>query len=779
MAEELIGTIERITFYNPESGFCVLKLDSDSDTPQEAHDREGLVSVVGVMPELIDGERARFIGKWVENPTYGRQFKAEMTFPMPLQHKEGVVRYLKDNVHGVGEKIAERIYDHFGADTISILDRNPSRIQEVPNLPHNVRDSIIETFSTDRAKRQILVFLQGLGMTANLAMRIFETYNTSVVHILTQDPYQLADDLRGIGFKKADMIAQKLGIEPHSDKRIRAGLSYALSQLSQEGHVFAPRELLIQTTCQLLGIPDYQSLAQEVLDNQIRLRELVAETVLDEQGNSIDAVYLSPFHRNEEDVAIRLQRIAKVPSKFAGNVAQTNLKHLLQNITNMNDVHLSAQQEDAVISALLSKISILTGGPGTGKTTTLKMLILALEILEIDYLLATPTGRASKRLSEATERPAVTIHRLLEFTPELWGFNRNEENPLQTQFLILDETSMLDLWLFSKVLSALPSDAHLLLVGDVDQLPSVGAGNVLKDVINSGIAHVTRLKTIFRQESNSYIINNAHRINSGEMPNMDNQSDDFYFFNAPSPDETLRLVLDIVKNRLPNKFGFNPVLDVQVIAPMYRGGAGVDALNSALQEALNNNFRLAKLKIGTRLLRVGDKVMQTKNNYAKEVFNGDIGFVRLINETTRTAVLLIDGKPVDYDYEELEEQIIHAYCISTHRSQGSEYPVVVMPLLRQHYMMLQRNLLYTAVTRAKKMVVLVGDKQAVWMAVNNNKVSERYSALVYRLGLEYPQEKPENPLMSLSPEELEELINDTKNRFPSLFDYEDDFEEPS
>ena len=450
-----------------------------------------------------------------------------------------------------------------------------------------------------------------------------------------------------------------------------------------------------------------------------------------EDGTEVEAIYLPMYHSAEKAAAERLRDLAWMGSPIKDELRTVDWREFLEDLATENNVTLSDQQQDAVQSALANKVSILTGGPGTGKTTTLQMVIHALEALDFEFALASPTGRAAKRLSEATERPASTIHRLLGYIPGE-GFDHDEDSPLDVDMLIVDESSMLDLLLFNDLLKALRPEAHLMLVGDVDQLPSVGAGNVLRDVINSGVAHVTRLDTIFRQDEGSHIVVNAHRINHGDAPIMDNNSHDFYFFGENDPVRAAELVVDIVRKRLPEKFKVDPIDEVQVIAPMYRGPIGVHALNEALQRTLNGDKRVAEKQLSGRLFRAGDKVMQTRNNYDKEVFNGDIGRIAGIDFDHSTLEVIFDGRYVDYDFIEADE-LIHAYCISTHRSQGSEYPVVVMPLMTQHYMMLQRNLLYTAVTRAKKIVVLVGSKRAVHMAVQNNKVAERYSGLLQRL----------------------------------------------
>ncbi len=727
--EQLTGMIDRITYHNDDNGYTVLRLLPEGQVPMFARSGD-VVTVVGVMPQFNEGERAQFGGRWVEDPRYGYQFKCETAVPLPVETAYGIVRYLADTVFGVGEATAKRIYDHFGSNTLYILENNPERIHEMRSLKPNIRENIIEAFQGERERRRVMVALQGYGISSSFARRIYEHYGLEAIAIVRDDPYQLADSedgVEGIGFKRADAIARSVGIPHDSPKRLRAGLRYTLAQLALDGHTFVPREILLRHTAELLDVEETDTLA-ELLSEQVQQETLRVETLF-YQDRKVDAVYLPMYHHCETMVAYRLRQLSRVPSRLMEIATKRDWRKLLAHLSQKNNVSLSEQQQDAVRAALTSKVSVLTGGPGTGKTTTLQMVIHALEALKCSYALAAPTGRAAKRLAEATGEEASTIHRLLGVTSE--GFEHDHENPLPVDMLVLDETSMLDLILFHHVLKALKPTTHLMLVGDVDQLPSVGAGNVLRDVIQSGVAHVTRLKQIFRQDKKSYIVVNAHRINDGEMPFTDNQSDDFFFFSASSAQEAAALVVDIVKNRLPNKFGVNPLDDVQVIAPMYRGAGGVDALNAALQQELNSGYGLAEKRIGERIFRKNDKIMQTKNNYEKEVFNGDIGRIYSIGNDGLAA--LIDGRAVEYSLEEAREQLIHAYCISTHRSQGAEYPVVVMPILTQHYMMLQRNLLYTAITRARKIVVLVGDRRAIQIAVQNNKIATRYSGLLARL----------------------------------------------
>ncbi len=728
--EVITGTIERVTFYNQENGYSVLKITPEGNYPGAAA-RDGTVTVVGSMPELAPGESVEFSGTWVNDSRWGQQFRAEMVRPVTPSTEEGIVNYLASGiVKGIGPVTAKKIVNHFGKDTIKILDRDPQRIEEVPTLKSGLAKALVQAWSENHSQRSSLIFLQGYGVTSRMAVRIHNAYGGETVSKVQEDPYRLADEVFGIGFIKADVIAQKMGVQPDAAIRIRAGLHFALNRLAQDGHTYAPRPLLLQTAAELLKVDQTERL-DEALDSEIARGELVRDTMPDHDGTPTPAVYLPLYFHSEEGSAELLHHLATSPSGMAVVWKKKDWPEFLRELAKQNNVSLTEQQQGAVKAALTSKVSVLTGGPGTGKTTTLQMVINALLHEKRTFKLASPTGRAAKRLGEATGQLASTIHRLLGYAPD-GGFEYDEDHPLDTDMLIVDESSMIDLVLFYNLLKAIRPHTHLLLVGDVDQLPSVGAGNVLRDVIDSGLAHVTRLETIFRQSEDSLIVVNAHRINHGEAPHMHNKSSDFFFFREEDPEQAAELVVDIVTNRLPTRFGVNALDEVQVIAPMYRGAVGVDALNTALQTALNGGERQAEKKLAGRTFRAGDKVMQIRNNYEKEVFNGDIGRISGIDFDDNQLEVIIDGRYIYYDFTEADELTL-AYCISTHRSQGGEYPVVVIPLLTQHYMMLQRNLLYTAITRARKMVVMVGTQKAVHIAVTNNRVAERYSGLLPRL----------------------------------------------
>lgn len=733
MQENLQGAVERVTYYNEDSGYSVLKVQPSQRYPQ-AQARDGTVTVVGVMPQLQEGQEAQFSGEWVNDQRYGRQFRAQQVMPIAPSTEEGIINYLSSGiVKGIGPRTAQKIVDHLGAKTIDILDSEPKRLYDVPALKPALANRLIKAWDKNRATRGNMIYLQGLGISAKMALRIDREYGPQTQRIIESNPYQLAEDVFLIGFKKADQIARGMGVKVDDRRRLQAGLHYALDQLAREGHVYAPNAALLDKASDLLDVEDRQAL-NVALEEQLMAGKLAKDRLHDEgQIQPVEAIYLPRFFRAETAAAQKLRLIASSPSLIAKAHQQTDWPAFRKQWREENDVSLSHQQQSAVQAALTSKLSILTGGPGTGKTTTMQMLIDALRQKdECRFALASPTGRAAKRLSEATGQKASTIHRLLGYSPENGGFEHDEDYPLPADMIIIDEASMLDLQLFNNLLKALLPTAHLLLVGDIDQLPSVGAGNVLRDVIASGIAHVTRLDQIFRQDDSSHIVSNAHRINQGQQPYTDNASKDFYFFNISDPEKAAAMVVEIVKTKIPERWDIDPMREIQVIAPMYRGAAGVNSLNARLQNELNSDARLANVKIGDRIFRVGDKIMQTRNNYEKDVFNGDIGFIHSIDRDDNTLQTAMDGAYVAYHFSETDD-LMHAYCISTHRSQGSEYPVVVMPILTQHYMMLQRNLLYTAITRAKQLVVLVGTRQAVWRAVSNNKVAERHSGLLQRL----------------------------------------------
>jgi exodeoxyribonuclease V alpha subunit len=747
MSEQLRGTVERVTFYSEETGYSVVRLSvtGQRDPSGQASGR-GLVTVVGNLPEVQPGESLRLEGEWTTHQQYGRQFKVERCQQVLPATVEGIKKYLGSGlVKGVGPVTAARIVQRFGADTLHVLDEEPRRLREALGVGKKRAAAIAKAWEEQKHIREVMLFLSSHGVTTGLAVKIYKTYGDDALSVVQSDPYRLARDIWGVGFKTADKIARDLGLPPDAPSRVQAGVAYALGQQADEGHVYAPEPDLTKEAAELLEVPpELVAGAIEALDcEEIVHREtLVYPPPLssppfhggDRGGASVRetrAVYLAPFYYSEIGVTNRLRALVKSPATRLLPFRSVDWDTLLAQVTRGSDVELSAEQREAVRAALTHKVTVLTGGPGTGKTVSVRTVIGALEALGCRYALCAPTGRAAKRLSEATDRPAKTVHRLLEYSP-LDGFRRNEENPLDVDCLIVDESSMLDLLLTNHLLKAVDPAAHVLFVGDVDQLPSVGAGDVLRDIIGSDRAAVVRLTTIFRQAADSGIVVNAHRINRGEFPFL-NEYGDFYFFSKEDPEEAADLLVDVVVQRVPEKFGFDPLEDIQVLAPMYRGACGVSNLNARLQEALNPALpQKPERRLGGWLFRVGDKVMQIRNNYLKEVYNGDIGKITDVDTEGQTLTVSIDGQAVVYDWGEADE-LVHAFAVSVHKSQGSEYPAVVIPVLTQHFLLLQRNLFYTAITRAKRLVVLVGTRRAIAIAVKNSKVRERHSGLSVRL----------------------------------------------
>lgn len=717
--DSLSGSVERITFYNPENGYTVLRLRPEVSRGQRIPglSYDGLTTVVGNLPELSPGEHLRLTGLWDTHPKHGTQFKAEVCEQDLPATVAGMESYLGSGmIKGIGPKMAERIVERFRKATFDIIEQQPERLLEVSGIGPDRTRKIIAAWHEQKQVKEIMLFLHSHGVSTNLAVKIYKTYGDKAIETVQRDPYQLERDIYGIGFKTADRIAQALGLPPEHPSRIEAGIVFALNEMINDGHVYAPHDMLGGRAIELLGVaPELIPPALERLAGADRIR---VELIPHSGGNGLPVIYLTPLYFGEKGVAERLKALAGTPG--------TALQSVFPNH------ELSTEQQTAVQVALQSPLSILTGGPGTGKTTCLKALIAALENQHKVFALASPTGRAAKRLSEATGHPASTIHRLLEPNPTL-GFKRNEANPLDVDFLVVDEASMLDLLLTNHLLKAIKPGTHLLFVGDVDQLPSVGAGDVLRDIIASGVAPVTRLTTIFRQAAGSQIITNAHLINQGKMPLISKDSQDFFLFPAEEAAQAADWVVQVVAERIPQKFNLDALRDIQVLAPVYRGPAGVTVINERLQEKLNPaSPNKPERRLFGITYRAGDKVMQTLNNYEKDVFNGDIGFIRAIDLIDHTLTVDFDGKIVSYDWNEVDELAL-AYAISVHKAQGSEFPAVVMPIVPQHYMLLQRNLLYTAVTRARSLCVLTGSRKAINMAVRNNKVAQRFTALEWRL----------------------------------------------
>ncbi len=723
----LRGTVERITYYNPENGYTVLRLRAAH--PVTGMARDGLITVVGELPELSPGEHLELTGQWKTHTRYGRQFVAEKCRQTLPATAEGIRRYLGSGlVKGIGPGLAKRIVAAFGAQTLEILDRHPERLQEVPGIGPKRAARLRTAWENQKHIRNIMLFLHEHGVTTGLAVKIYKTYGDQALEVVRQDPYRLAEDIHGVGFKTADKVARALGLPENHPSRLQAGLIYALNRAAEEGHTFLPREELLKRAAALLGQPKdaleaaLHALAVEgrvVVTNvplpEVRLTK--AKGVGEPQAEYHTAgVYLPAFHTAESGIAERLRVLLEAPSRLPRREPPRL------------SASLTTRQAEAVRMALKHPISVLTGGPGTGKTTTVQALIAALNTWRVPYALTAPTGRAAQRLAEATGRDASTVHRLLGYKPGQ-GFQHHPANPLPVDFLVVDEASMLDTVLTYHLLGALSPGSHLLLVGDVDQLPSVGAGDVLREIIALPEVPTTHLDAIFRQAADSLIVVNAHRINRGKMPLFPKDAKDFFFFPAQDAQEAADWVVDVVTSRIPRRFGLRAPHEVQVITPMYRGPAGVYALNARLQEALNPPApNKAERSLFGQMFRVGDWVMQTQNNYDFAVFNGDLGTIIALDTMQQTLIVDFGGRKVRYDWSEAD-QLMLAYAISVHKAQGAEFPAVVVPVVTQHYVMLQRNLLYTAVTRAKSLCVLVGQKQAIALAVKNDHARARYTAL--------------------------------------------------
>jgi exodeoxyribonuclease V alpha subunit len=736
--ESLTGSVERITYYNSENGYTVVRLRPERSTKAGAAavGRDGLVTVTGNLPELSPGEHLRLSGRWMSHPKHGLQFQVEI-----CEQALPCYRCWYSPLSGIRAREGNRSSSGrtdcglFGSQTFDVIEKHPERLREVPDIGLKRTQQIAAAWDEQKQVKEIMLFLHGHGVSTNLAIKIFKQYGQQALPVVQSDPYRLARDIFGVGFKTADKIARALGLPIDHPSRIEAGVIYTLQDMNDAGHVYAPHTELVERAAGLLELPK-EPLPAAI--ERLSIQGRVVQEYLPPAGSAADgehelAVYLASYYEAETGTAQNLRRLAGSRA-LPGLVVQTRL-----NLFGSND-NLSAEQAMAVEIALTAPVSVLTGGPGTGKTTCIQSLLTALEAAGKRYALASPTGRAAKRLSEATDRPASTIHRLLGFSPGE-GFKFNAANPLPIDLLVIDEASMLELPLAHSLLKALRPGTHLLLVGDVDQLPSVGAGDVLRDVIASGMVPVIRLTAIFRQAAGSLIITNAHRINQGQMPffepdaNSDPRSNpaDFFLFPAESPDEAASWITDVVCERIPRKFGFDPRDHVQVLAPMYRGACGVNALNERLQAALNPpDPQKPEKQLFGQVFRVGDKLMQVQNNYDKDVFNGDIGLMVGLDPMEHSLAVSFDGKQVLYDWSEAD-QLVLAYAVSVHKSQGAEFPCVVIPLVTQHYLMLQRNLLYTAITRAKELCVLVGSRRAIGIAVRNNAVSQRYTALSWRL----------------------------------------------
>jgi exodeoxyribonuclease V alpha subunit len=706
----LEGVLDRLVFASDASEFIVGRMN--------VRGRRDPVTIVGLLPKPRPGETLLLHGQWEFDKKFGEQFRFETAEARVPSTVQGIEKYLSsDLIKGIGPEMAKRITAVFGEKTLDIIEKKPEKLRNVPGIGPVRAEKISEAFVEQKSIRDVMLFLQTHGVSTTYAYKIFKRYGNKSAHVVRENPYVLATDIRGIGFRSADRIAGSIGIDMRSPLRANAGILHVLDTAQSEGHVYYPLTTLLQKARELLGIDNH------TLEKCVK--NLAAEgTIVIE---SEDRVYLAAMAARENTVARNIRELM-VAARFLPGI---KIDVAIQWVQQQQGLTLSEAQCQALHAVIEYKVLIVTGGPGTGKTTLLKSLIEILERKRLRVLLCAPTGRAAKRLAEATGREARTVHRLLEYSPSEGGFQRGPSHPLEAEAVVVDETSMVDISLMYYLLGAIHPQTTLILVGDADQLPSVGPGNVLGDLIESGKIHVVRLQTVFRQASESMIVVNAHRINQGLLPTPTGESNalsDFYFIEKDDPDECVRLIKEMVSNRIPGRFGFDPVNDLQILSPMHKGSLGTENLNRELREVLN--------PYGTKIrgdrFRVGDRVMQTRNNYDKEVYNGDIGRIENYNAEEEEAVIEFDGRPVIYHISELDE-ITLAYAVTIHKSQGSEYPCVIIPMTTQHYVLLRRNLLYTALTRGRSLVVVIGSLKALQMAVENRIVEPRFTHLAAKI----------------------------------------------
>jgi len=709
--EVLAGLVERVTFHNAENGFCVLRV--------KARSHRDLVTVVGHAATITAGEWLTASGTWLNDVNHGLQFKAQFLRTSAPTTVEGIERYLGSGmIRGIGPVYAKKLVKAFGDKVFDIIEAAPDKLREITGIGAVRAKRITDAWAEQKIVREIMVFLHSNGVGTARAVRIYKTYGADAVQVMSENPYRLARDIRGIGFKTADAIAMKLGIEKTAMIRVRAGISYALTQAMDEGHCGLPADQLGPLAEDLLEVP------RHLIDAALEL-ELQDGSVIADQVDGTPCIFLAGLHRAEHTIAHRLASLKQETLPWP----QIDADRAIPWIEGKTGLELAASQRDAIRLALSSKVTVITGGPGVGKTTIVNSILRILAAKQMEMLLCAPTGRAAKRMSEATGFEAKTIHRLLEVDPKAGGFKRGPDNPLSCDLLVVDETSMVDVLLMQALLKALPDHAALLIVGDIDQLPSVGPGQVLADIIQSDAIPVVRLTQVFRQAARSRIVTTAHRINQGSVPDLSKPEgdSDFYFVEANEPETAVARIVELVKTRIPSRFQLDAIRDVQVLCPMNRGGVGARALNVSLQAALNPAQDRKVERFGWTFAP-GDKVMQLENDYDKEIYNGDVGYVEDVDAEGAELTASFDGRIVTFGFGELDA-LVPAYAATIHKSQGSEYPAVVIPVLTQHYAMLQRNLIYTGITRGKKLVVLVGQKKAVAMAVRNASGRKRWSKL--------------------------------------------------
>lgn len=713
--ERLSGSVERVTFHSEESGFCVLRT--------KVKGQRDLVTVIGSAASITPGEYIECIGIWYNDRTHGLQFKANQLKVVPPSTLEGIEKYLGSGmVKGIGPHFAKVLVKAFKQDVFTVIECEPEKLLILTGIGKKRMEKVTSAWAEQKVIREIMVFLQSHGIGTGRAVRIYKTYGEESIIKVTENPYRLALDIHGIGFKTADTLAMKLGIASDSLIRAQAVVRHVLQEIADDGHCAAPWETLLEQSSKLLEIPDH--IVEEAIHAEIAEENLIQEDI-----DRKTCLFLTPLHRAESGTATSILRLLHGTPPW-GVIDTVKAIPWVEGKTGLT---LSESQREAVKLALASKMVVITGGPGVGKTTLVNSILLIIRAKNLDVTLCAPTGRAAKRLTESTGIEAKTIHRLLEFDPQSFGFKRGRDNLLQTDLVVIDESSMVDIALMNKLLAAIPDNAALMIVGDVDQLPSVGPGAVLADIIDSGRIPTVRLTEIFRQAVTSRIIVNAHRINKGEMPLKAEGTElsDFYFIPANTPEDIHDKLLHVVTERIPKRFGLHPVKDVQVLTPMNRGGLGARSLNAELQQVLNEKGEPKVTRFGTTFAP-GDKVIQTVNNYDKEVFNGDIGQITHIDDEDGLLHVDYDGRTVEYEFGELDEVSL-AYATSIHKSQGSEYPAVVIPLAMQHYTLLERNLIYTAVTRGKKLVTIIGQPKALAMAVKNRKSTRRLTNLAARI----------------------------------------------
>jgi exodeoxyribonuclease V alpha subunit len=707
----LVGTVERVTFHNPETGFCVLRV--------QVRGRRDLATMVGQAAAITAGERVQAAGQWVNDRSHGLQFRASFLQSAPPASAEGIEKYLSSGlIRGIGPIYARKLIAAFGDAVFEVIEAEPERLRALPGIGPQRARQIIEGWAEQRAVREIMIFLHGHQISTSRSVRIYRLYGSDAIRLISENPYRLARDVRGIGFASADRIAAAFGIARESLLRIRAGLSHVLAEAMDEGHCGLPRDELIEAAAKVLEVE--AGLIEQAIAEEVAEGTLVEDTI-----GGQPAVFLGWLFHSERNIAERLSALNDGPPPWSG----VNADRAIPWVEGRAGISLAPSQAAALRQALRAKVLVITGGPGVGKTTLVNSIIKILAVKHVGILLAAPTGRAAKRMNEATGLEARTLHRLLEVDPSTGGFKRSEQNPLEGDLLVVDETSMVDVPLMYALLKAVPPGMALLLVGDVDQLPSVGPGRVLGDIIDSGIVPVVRLTEVFRQAASSRIITNAHRINTGRLPLLPGRGEtsDFHWVDADTPERLVDTLVHLVARHLPRSQGFDPIRDIQVLCPMNVGSVGARSLNIELQKAINPPGAVRVERFGFAF-GAGDKVMQIVNDYDKEVYNGDIGRIVSVDPDKAELVIRFDERDISYRFDELD-QVVLAYATTIHKSQGSEYPVVVIPVTLQHLVMLHRNLLYTGVTRGKRLVILVGEKKACAVAVYGTMTKPRYTKL--------------------------------------------------